>query len=118
MAYNLDFSGWQDMRRAMSDSILNQANIQANVIANRYNTIAKTISSLGKNALWAYGESQKAKTDDMTKNATDVARAANNNLAAQGYTGLAIDPDQAVSAVNGVEERKKAQLVNGLLRYI
>ena len=45
MAYNLDFSGWKDARRATADSIINQANIAANLIADKAGVLNKIIST-------------------------------------------------------------------------
>lgn len=122
MGYNLNFSGWQDMRRAVADSIINQANIKANLIAQKYDTIAKTASGLVKNGLWAYGMKQNANDKKAALEAINTANAANEAAVAEGKTGLAVDPMQMLSASGGLtgdEERdyKRAQLVNGLLRY-
>lgn len=66
MAYNLDFSGWKDARKAQSDSILNQANISANLIAQKQDTINKMISTLGGAALHKYGDwVKKTEAEDM-----------------------------------------------------
>lgn len=118
MAYELDFSGWSDARRAMYDSIINQANISANLTAQKYDTINKTASSLLKNALWAYGEMDQA----AAEKAANTIGAANANLEQQGYTGLAVDPMQALSSASRMSSDpaktyKRASLVNGLLRY-
>lgn len=120
MAYNLNFSGWQDMRRAVSDSIINQANIRANLIAQKYDTIAKTASGLLKNGLWMYGMKQDLNDKNAATSALDKARKSNEALAANGVTGLAIDPMQALSASGGLTEDEKrdyirARLINGLL---
>lgn len=64
MGYNLDFSAWKDMRNAQVQSILNQANIAANLTANKYDTINKTISGLAKNGLWAYDAAKKQANKD------------------------------------------------------
>lgn len=122
MAYNLDFSAWKDMRKAMSDSILNQANIEANLIAQKYNTLNKTISGLAKNALWAYDQRKAQEDEAAAQAAIDRVNANNAVLQQQGITGLAIDPMQALSASNQIEaeeekNRERRRIVNGLLRY-
>ena len=122
MAYNLDFSGWKDMRKAMADSILNQANISANLMAQRANVINKTISGLAKNALWAYDQRKTDEDEAAAQAAIDTANANNAVLQQQGITGLAIDPMQALSASDQIEaeeerNRERRRIVNGLLRY-
>lgn len=119
MAYNLDFSGWQDARRAMADSIINQANIRANLIAQRADVISKTLSGVAKNALWSHGKADER----AAENAIGSAMANRAAAEAQGLTGLAVDPMQALSASGGLtndatKNYKRAQLVNGLLRYV
>lgn len=64
MAYSLDFSGWKDARNAMARSIINQANISANAIADRANVVNKTISSLLGTAAMAYGDYTKNKENE------------------------------------------------------
>ena len=118
MGYNLNFSGWQDMRRAMADSIINQANIKANLIAQKYDTIAKTASGLLKNGLWAYS----MKDPKAAEEALATAEAGNSALQQQGFTGLAVDPMQALSASGNIsgdqmKDYKRARVINGLLRY-
>lgn len=115
MGYNLNFSGWQDMRRAISDSIINQANIKANLIAQKYNTIAKTASGLLKNGLWIYDQSQRKKEEE----ALAQAKMAADQQVANGFE---VDPMQALSASNNisgdqVKDYKRARTINGLLRY-
>lgn len=122
MAYNLDFSAWKDMRKAMSDSILNQANIEANLIANKYNNLNKMISGIAKNALWAYDQRKAYEDEAAAQAAIDTANANNAALQRQGITGLAIDPMQALSASDQIEaeeerNRERRRIVNGLLRY-
>ena len=119
MAYNLDFSGWKDAREAMYKSIINQADIRANLIANKYDTIAKTLSGVAKNALWSYGKADERAAENAIGQAMENRAAAE----AQGLTGLAVDPMQALSASGGLtndatKNYKRAQLVNGLLRYV
>lgn len=66
MAYNLDFSGWKEARKAISDSIINQADIAANLIANKANIRNKTLSSLLGSATSIYGDYKKNKeSEDM-----------------------------------------------------
>lgn len=66
MAYNLDFSGWKDARKAQSDSIMNQATIAANLIAQKQENINKMISTLGGAALHKYSDIEKQKeAEDM-----------------------------------------------------
>lgn len=118
MGYNLNFSGWQDARRAMADSIINQANIKANLIAQKYDTIAKTASGLLKNGLWAYS----MRDPKVAEEALAAAGAGNSALQQQGYTGLAVDPMQALSTSNNISgdqmrDYKRARVINGLLRY-
>lgn len=48
MAFNLDFSGWKAAREAQRDSILNQAAISANLIADRADQTRALISGLGQ----------------------------------------------------------------------
>lgn len=64
MAYNLDFSGWKDMRKAQADSILNQANIAANLIAHRSGNMKKLISGLAGVGIKAYGDYKDAKEEE------------------------------------------------------
>lgn len=64
MAYNLDFSGWKDMRKAQADSILNQANIAANLIAHRSGNVKKLISGLAGVGTKAYGDYKAAKEEE------------------------------------------------------
>lgn len=97
--YNLDFSGWSDARKAQRDSIINSANITANMINNKYNTYSKLISTLiGSGALGysLYKDKQKLnkeKQNEIDKTVTDTA-----------VTGLApdeaVDPMQVLSATN------------------
>ena len=64
MAYNLDFSGWKDARRATADSIINQANIAANLIADKAGVLNKIISTGIGAGSRAYSDYRKKKEQE------------------------------------------------------
>lgn len=116
MAYNLDFSAWKDMRKAQADSIINQANIAANLTAQRANTVNKVISGLAGVGTMAYGDYMKGLQEDK---AFDIA----------SRTGLlpedAADPMQMLSDANlltgdETKDKKTAGLLKKLImqRYM
>ena len=69
MAYNLDFSGWKDMRKAMADSIINQANIAANLIADKAGVLNKIISTGIGAGSRAYSDYRKKKEQEHIQEA-------------------------------------------------
>ena len=101
MGFNLDFSGWKDARAAQRQSIINQAGIAANLIANKYNTINKLAYGLTGAAAEIY-DSRKKKREEEDQ------EAAYNAIDAYKRTGLApdqaYDPMQLLSASGGALE--------------
>lgn len=97
MAYSLDFSGWKDARNAIAASTINQANIAANMIANRANTWNKAISAgIGAaGRMWDNYQKKKEKEE------ADKLIAANTGLLPED---TAIDPAQKASANNTLPE--------------
>lgn len=73
MAYNLDFSAWNESRRATANSILAQAQAQAEAKRARTQTYAKMISGLGQVAAGLFKEKDESK--DMAIDPMQVASA-------------------------------------------
>lgn len=97
MAYNLDFSGWNDARQAMANAIINQGKLDAS----KYNTYSKMISGLTGAIAKAYDNYKKGNTGLIPDN---------------------MDPMQFLSASNnltGDEEKdaEKAELIKQFMRY-
>lgn len=112
MAYNLDFSAWSDMRKAQAASILNKAHIEAESTKDRYNTYSKAISGLTDMGSWLYNNWDSIKAE----NALEKAVKQNG-----GFEGLS-DPMQILSSTGSLSDNpmrnyKRAQIINGLLRY-
>lgn len=116
MGFNLDFSGWKDARKAQAQSILNQAQLSANVIANRYNMYNKMISGL--TGALALGYDKYLKNADSNAAEEALAMARNSNTGLSYDTG--IDPMQALSASGGLtgdkqRDRERAALIKELM---
>lgn len=116
MGFNLDFSGWKDARQAQAQSIINQANIAANVIANKYNMYNKMISGLTGAAALGYDKYLKRKDTEAAEEALAMTRNSNTGLSYDA----GIDPMQALSASNNLtsdkqRDRERAALIKELM---
>lgn len=116
MGFNLDFSGWKDARQAQAQSIINQANIAANAIANKYNMYSRAISGLA--GALALGYDKRKKTADTNAAEEALAMARNSNTGLSYDAG--IDPMQALSASGGLtgdkqRDRERAALIKELM---
>lgn len=111
MAYNLDFSGWKDARNAMSNSIINQANIAANMIANRANVWNKAISTgIGvAGRMWDNYQKKKEKEE------ADKLIAANTGLLPDE---LPTDAAQELSANNKLPEDMTPEEAAALKKFL
>lgn len=129
MGFNLDFSGWKDMRKAQADSIINSAKLSANVIANRYGTYNKIISSVAGAAAKAYDEYKKKKEAEalMAQEEPEEKEQQQQQQEQTVPTGLMpeeeITPIQLMSAANKIQKqedvnKKRAELIDNYMRYV
>lgn len=127
MGFNLDFSGWKDMRKAQADSIINSAKLSANVIANRYGTYNKIISSVAGAAAKAYDEYKKKKEAEALMIQEEPEEKEEQQQEQTVPTGLMpekeITPIQLMSAANKIQKqedanKKRAELIDNYMRYV
>lgn len=111
MAYSLDFSGWKDARNAIAASTINQANIAANMIANRANTWNKAISAgIGAaGRMWDNYQKKKEKEE------ADKLIAANTGLLPDE---LPTDVAQELSAKNQLPEDMTPEEAAALKKFL
>lgn len=87
MAFNLDFSGWKAAREAQAESIINQANIAANLRAQKARNLMNAISAVGGAGIALYDQ-RKKKQKEIDQQVLE--------------NGLVIDPAQVASASNQI----------------
>lgn len=99
MAYNLDFSAWNDARKAMAASIVNSASIAANAQLERNKIYANAVADVieGISPLF---NSKKKKTEEVpVQTALDMY---GSETRPDLGGGMALDPMQAASAANAI----------------
>lgn len=116
MGFNLDFSGWKDARQAQAQSILNRAQLSANVIANRYNMYNKLLSGATRTLTFGLDRYLRNEDTDAAEGALTTARNSNTGLSYDA----GIDPMQALSASNNLtgnskRDRERAALIKELM---
>ena len=122
MGFNLDFSGWKDMRKAQADSILNSAKLSANVIANKYNIYNKVLSTLIGAGAKAYDKYEKKK-EGLAAQEEPEERQEEQVVPTGLIAEEEVTPIELMSAVNKMQkkedaDKKRAELIDNYMRYV